>query len=159
MKRQTIALPVALFCGAAAALFAPVVANAAHTSHAAAAAPAASGGTSDDILCLVFSMSSANSQDQKAQISGLVGMAYYLGRLDGEHAGTDLQQRIDATLAAKKGQNLGAIAHGCGETLQGRMSGLSPINQHLAAEFGAKQPAAPAPPPATTLKPIPPVSH
>jgi hypothetical protein len=152
VKRQTIAL---LF-GAAAFLFAPVAANAAHTSHG--GAPAASGGTSDDILCLVFSMSSANSQDQKAQISGLVGMAYYLGRLDGAHSSSDLQQRIDAAIATKKGQDLAALAHGCGQTLQGRMSSLAPINQHLAAEFGAKSPP-PATPPATTLKPIPPVSH
>jgi hypothetical protein len=157
VKTKTIALPVALFCGVAAALFAPVAANAAHTSHAGASA--ASGGTTDDILCLVFSMSSANSQDQKAQISGLVGMAYYLGRLDGAHTSADLQQKIDAAIASKKGQDLGALAHTCGQTLQGRMSGLAPINQHLAAEFGAKSPAPGPAAPATTLKPIPPVSH
>ena len=155
MKRQTLALPMALFCGVAAALFAPVAAEAAHPAHA---AHAGSDASTDDILCLVFSMSSANSQDQKAQISGLVGMAYYLGRLDGAHTSSDLQQRIDAAIASKKGQDLGALAHGCGQTLHGRMSGLAPINPHLAAEFGAKSPP-PAAPPATTLKPIPPVSH
>ncbi len=156
MKRQTLALPVALLCGAVAALSAPVAAEAAHASHGGGSSDAAS----NDLLCLVFSMSSANSQDQKNQISGVVGMAYYLGRLDGAHASGDLQQKIDAAIASKKGQDLGALAHSCGQTLQGRMSSLAPINQHLGAEFGAKSPPPAAPPPASILKPIPsPSSH
>jgi hypothetical protein len=155
VKRQILGL----LC-AAAALVAPVAAQAAHSSHAHGGSSA-----SNDVLCLAFSMSAANSQDQKTQVSGLVGMGYYLGRIEASGAHIDLQQRIDAEIASKKGQNLGALAHACVETLANHIAGLNPINQHLAAEFGAKQPAPGSAPAATpqqpmVLKPIPsPQSH
>ena len=156
MKRQTLGL----LCGAAVALIvpaaAPVAAQTAHATHAAHAV----GGADSDVRCLILSMSMASGQDQNAKLSGLVGMAYYMGRLDAEGVHADLQDRMDAQYVAMKGQNVNAQGQLCGQALQSHMTTMGALGQHMQAKFGGgpapAQPAAPA----TTLKPIPsPGSH
>jgi len=120
VKRQTLAL----LCGAIAAVMAPAAAQAAHTAHHA--------GTGDtDVRCLLFAMNMASSQDQGAKTVGMLGMTYYMGRIDGAGHTADLEQRMEAEIAAMKGQNVAPIAQACGETLQGRMRSIAATGDQL----------------------------
>jgi hypothetical protein len=102
----------------------------------------------------MFAMNMASSQDQGAKTVGFLGVAYYLGRLDGGAGHPDLEARIEGQIAAMKGQNVAPIAQGCGETLSGRMKAISVVGQQLQQKFAPAAPAA-APAPPLTLKPIP----
>ena len=148
MKRQTLGL----LCGAVAALIAPAAAQAAHHSHS-----GHSSSSDGDVLCLMFAMNMAASQDQGAKTVGFLGVAYYLGRIDAGPSHGDLEPRIEAQIVAMRGQNVAPIAQACGEALSGRMKAISAAGQQLQQKFAPQAPAgaAPAPQQPLTLKPIP----
>lgn len=153
MKRQTLGL----LCGAAAALAAPVAAQAAHPTHATSHASS----SDTDVRCLIFAMNMAASQDQGAKTVGFLGVAYYMGRLDTSAGHGDLEARMEAQITQMKGMNVQPIAQGCGETLSGRMKAVSALGQQLQQKFApaGAAPAQPAQQP-LVLKPIPsPGSH
>jgi len=152
VKRQILGL----ICGAAVAFLAPVATQAAPPAHASHAP--ASGGSEQDLRCLLFAMNMSSSQNEGARTVGIVGMAYYLGRMDASGSHGDLTARAEAQVAQMKGQDIGAIAKVCGETLSGRMKAAGQLNKTLQEKF-APQAAAPAAQAPLVLKPIPAPSH
>ena len=148
MKRQTLGL----ICGAIAVVAAPVAAPAATAAHH-AAAPASG---ANDVRCLIFAMNMAASQDQNAKTVGLVGVAYYMGKLDGSLGHENLEPRMEAEINQMRDQKVapGPIAQACGQELSGRMQAIGQVGQELQQKL-APQAAAPAP----VLKPIPAPTH
>jgi len=147
-----------LLCGAVAALLAPAAVPASAQTHAAHHAAAATTGP-NDYRCLLFAMNMAASPDQNAKTVGFMGVAYYLGKLDGGAGHGDLEAHMEAEINQMRLQKVvpGPIAQACGQELQGRMQAISTVGQQLQQKLA---PQAPAPEPAPVLKPIPsPQSH
>jgi len=155
VKRQTLGL----ICGALAVVAAPVTAPAAPAAHHAAAPVSGA----NDVRCLIFAMNMAASQDQNAKTVGLVGVAFYLGRIEGGPSRANLEPRMEAEINQMREQKIapGPIAQACGQELSSRMQAIGQVGQELQQKL-APQGAAPAPAPQQpmTLKPIPsPQSH
>ena len=92
-----------------------------------------------DAQCLIAYGQLGSSEDAATRTAGLIGAQYYLGRLDGRGAASDLRGLLKQAGEAMKPADLKPTLDRCGARLQQRTQALQAVGQALAKEAPAIQ--------------------
>lgn len=95
-----------------------------------------------DLRCLAVSLALMGSaQDERGRNAASVGFYYFLGRVDGRAANTDLAARIEGELRFIS-TNMAAEGQRCGRIIQARGQALTEIGRRMREQGQQDQPAA-----------------
>lgn len=94
-------------------------------------AHAADSATTDDLRCLVVSLTMAGMGGKDLQAAGMMASLYYLGRIDGRSPEFDLENGVIDEILAMKPADLKTAASRCGDALKGRGEELSTLGRHI----------------------------
>lgn len=96
-----------------------------------AAVPAAAQPADADLRCLVVGYALASSAEAEHRAAAIPFSTYYLGRVDGQGAPADLQDRLGDLASAMTADEVVSEAKRCGTAYQARAADLQAIGRAL----------------------------
>ena len=87
--------------------------------------------TAQDVRCVVLALRLSGSDDAVMRASGMATTMYYLGRLDADAPGIDLESTLADAITKMTPDDLRAAGLTCGQTLMDRGKALTEAGQGL----------------------------
>ena len=96
-----------------------------------AAAPPIDPETTKDIRCFVAMAAAAGDDDKTANLAGMIGGQYFLGRIDGRSPDLDLESAIAIEAPSLTDADLKALFQSCGQLMQERGQAVEAIGERM----------------------------
>jgi hypothetical protein len=93
-----------------------------------------------DVRCLLLTLGGAGSHDPNVQQGSMLGMLYYLGRINGREPDLDLQAALVAAMKSFRAEDAERESRRCSEAMLESGAELKRLADHLQAQ-AAKAPS------------------